>query len=124
MFSPSPPLRSWRHRWPSASRNSFATSCTSEGVFTLCSAWLLSGAKEKHLKAHMPLPPARPFMKSTCQACGWQVITHQQSDALFLPGRCKDCGSGPLSHSAAGQLEGLAAKPVEFLRDLLRSIAK
>ena len=72
------------------------------------------------LKACMPTPLAFPFMKSTCQLCGWNDITQQRSDVLFLPHRCKDCGSDKLAHKIAGHFESFANNPLGVLRDLLR----
>lgn len=64
----------------------------------------------------MPLPPRNPFMKFTCQSCGWSEITYERSDCILGVNCCAKCQARDMKMSAANPLESAVAFPLEFAR--------
>jgi hypothetical protein len=54
--------------------------------------------------------PLRKAIKSTCPLCGWSSVIWQNSDTLFLPQECKQCGGKKLDLSKAGMIETFFAR--------------
>lgn len=61
----------------------------------------------------MPIPIG--LLRTSCQDCGWSIVTYQSGDVLITPQQCPRCQSANLRHSKEKE-----ADPVRLLLGRLR----
>lgn len=68
----------------------------------------------------MAFPSRNPFIKFTCQVCGWNEVTYQPGDCILSTHICPQCDSENIKMSSASPVESAAAFPVKYAQHLLK----